>query len=253
MSYVEEQTLKVAALDYARAAFQPAETRARVDRALSVLRLLAEKGDDTDRTLFRRDELSAAAELAAMTLLHACERGSGDQDWIAKPPERTKMEELVELVRKEVRSVRGHYGHPSQLESVVFAAFDRIAALVAQGGCTRPLGNQEPCDRYGTCPVHGKNRPGQCVPVGEQAAAGSKQQAPDSNEEPLTIPAATHICMQCDKVFHRPFRCCGQAADVIREDLGESAEVFSTLGERFVPDREAFDRTADRFDPEKPF
>lgn len=232
MSYVEEQTLKVAALDYARAAFQPAETRARVDRALSVLRLLAEKGDDTDRTLFRRDELSAAAELAAMTLLHAGERGSGDQDWIAKPPERTKMEELVELIRKEVRSVRGRrYGHPSQLERVVFAAFDRITALVEQGGCTRPLGNQEPCDRYGTCPVHGKNRPGQCVVSATSPIELTFTNTAEAALEPLTLPAPTHICRTCDKVFHQPFLCCGGAADRLR------------------PEQESLDGFTEHFDP----
>lgn len=236
MAYLEEQALHAAALNYARSQFQLAETRKRVDRALLVLRLLAEKGDQTDR-LFQRDELRDAEELAWMTLLHAGEKSWSDAELLDKPPERTKMEELVELIRKEVHSVRGKYLHPSQLEDAVFRAFDRVTRLVEQGGCTRSLGSEEPCARDGDCPVHGKHRPGQCVPLGEGLQAsgfGLRVENPDpaaSSPQPLSIPAPTHICRRCDKVFHQPFLCCGGAADRLR------------------PEQESLDGFTERFDP----
>lgn len=232
MAYLEEQALKIAALNYARSQFQLAETRKRIDRAILVLRLLAEKGDGTDRVLFQRDELRDAEELARMTLHHAGERNWSDADLLDQPPERTKMEELVELVRKEVNSVRGRYGHPNQLEEVVIRAFDRIAALVEPGGCTKPSSSNEPSHRYGSCPVHGKNRPGQCVPVSavEPLTLTFVNRA-EAALEPRTLPAQTHICRSCDKVFHQPFFCCGGAADRLR------------------PEQESFDDFTEHFDP----
>jgi hypothetical protein len=254
LTYVEEQALKIAAVNYARAAARPLETRMRVDRARKVVALLGEGDPAVDRVVFQRDELDDARELAALTLLHAglAEelRGKG-----APPAERMgSAEELVELVRAEIEGMQRAYVPRENFETALLASYDRIRALVQREGCTRIPG-APPCSRDGACPVHGRDRPGQCVTVGVEAT-GSRLPATgedtgirtDSgsvemtfvNEspaalDPLELPAATHVCRSCDKVFHQPFRCCGADADIIRsegEDLAAAERHVPETGER---------------------
>ena len=56
-----------------------------------------------------------------------------------------------------------------------------------QSGCVR-----HDCPRDGDCPVHGKNRPGQCVPAGEQEKGSKEEKSPP--RKPSALEKLRYIC-----------------------------------------------------------
>lgn len=157
----ELQFLANAAVRYTRKRLHSLETRMRVDLARAVLASL-ECETESDAVTLGSEEVELATRLATVTLLHAGENPAARPE--PSTVKRTAVEELLLSVRQEVDSVIGRYENPDRMEEAVFRAFEKIARLVAPESCTRRLPDGPPCARDGDCPVHGRNRPGQCVP-----------------------------------------------------------------------------------------
>ena len=151
----------MAALAYARTRFQSLEVRVRVGLAREISALLVERDPTTDREFFQRDELDPALELARLTLLHA-----GEKDVWSGPDDRrpSATEALLEQVRRVVREAQWLFADDdtSKTLGAALRAFNEIVGLV--GTCSRMAG-EPPCARDGDCPEHGRDRPGQCVPM----------------------------------------------------------------------------------------
>ena len=164
MTTLEEQSLHLAALAYARTRFQSLEVRRRVDLAREVAGLLVERDPTTDREFFQRDELDPALELSRLTLLHA-----GEKDVWSGPDDRrpSATEALLEQVRRVVREAQGRFADNDKTLGAALLAFNEIVGLV--GTCTRMAGDPS-CARDGDCPEHGRDRPGQCVPAGGEGS-----------------------------------------------------------------------------------